>query len=88
MTIQIDKKPGRKPFRKSGEVAPPCVAPPDPPAPEMVRVRAVRLVVNSKRFGSLTPGQSKEFPEADARDLVRMGLAEFDKSFDSAPETK
>lgn len=88
MPIQIDKKPGRKPLRKKGEEAPPM-----PPAQEsapatLVRVRALRDVVNSKRFGSLYTGKVKELPAKDAHDLILMGLAEEDKSFDAAPEVK
>lgn len=88
MPIQIDRKPGRKPLRKNGEVAPPLPPAPEPAPVTLIRVRATRDIVNSKRFGSLYAGRVKELPAADARDLIRMGFAEEDKSFDGAQETK
>ena len=88
MTIQIDTKPGRKPLRKNGEAAPPLPPVPEPVAVTLVRVRALRNIVNSKRLGSLFVGKVKELPAQDARDLIRMGFAEEDKSLDGPPETK
>lgn len=78
----------RRPLkRRNGEAPPPL--PPTPPAPvaDKMRVRVLKRVT-SRRFGNLFVGEVYEFPVADAKDLISMGIAEQDKMLDAAPETK
>lgn len=86
MPIQIDKKPGRKPLRRNGEAAGPS-EPPGPPEPVSTRrVRMIRGVVC--KIGTFEVGKTYEMPVNTAASWIGFGLAEEDKSFDHAQETK
>jgi hypothetical protein len=50
-------------------------------------VRILRRIT-SKNYGVFDIGQVACLPVAQAKEWVQLGLAEFDKIFDSAPETK
>jgi hypothetical protein len=60
---------------------------PEPAPVEKLRVRILRRIT-SKNYGVFDIGQVACLPVAQAKEWVQLGLAEFDKIFDSAPETK
>ncbi len=89
MPIQIDKKPGRKPLTRAGNVPEPPKAPEVPEPPQMVRVRSLRQF-GSRHFnhGVKRAGEVFYIPLPLAREWIKIGLVEEDKSLDGAPETK
>jgi hypothetical protein len=91
MPIEYDKRPfsaQKRQKTKSGEIPPP-VAPPVEPAPvPLMRVRILRRITNSRKFGTFAAGNVARLPLDKAKELLSMGLAEEDKSLDGPPETK
>ncbi len=89
MPIVIDKKPGRKALTKAGKAPEPQKAPEVPEQPPLVRVRALRQF-GSRHFshGVKLAGEVFYIPLPLAREWIKIGLVEEDKSLDGAPETK
>lgn len=81
-------KKHKGPLPKKDGTLPGPVKAPEPPAPvPTMRVRILRRIQSTKN-GTFAVGQSAELPVDMARSWIGMGLAEQDKSFDRAPETK
>lgn len=71
---------------RSGKVPPPTVLVTEA-GPEMLRIRLLTDIKGSRR-GTFLKGQAAMLPADVAREWMKMGLAEMDKSLDGPPETK
>jgi hypothetical protein len=91
MPVFIDLAKGEKrPLKKrDGTIPAPAPVPTPTPAPvvEKMRVRILQRIASTKH-GTFAVGQEAYLPVAQAKEWVQLGLAEFDKMLDSAPETK
>lgn len=90
MPIEYDKRPfsaQKRQRTKSGEIPPPAAPPVEPAPVPLVRVRILRRIM-SRKFGTFAAGSVAMFPADKAKDLISMGLAEFDKMLGGPPETK
>jgi hypothetical protein len=91
MPMTFDKRPysaQKRQKTRAGEIPPPVLPEPEPAPTPLVRVRVLRRLTNSRKFGTLEAGKTVSLPADKAKELVSMGLAESDKMLDSAPETK
>jgi hypothetical protein len=74
--------------KRDGTLVERAYVPAPVPVPvEKLRVRILQRIASTKH-GSFAIGQVAHLPIAQAREWVQLGLAEFDKMLDSAPETK
>jgi len=89
MPVFEDLKHGtnRPKKKRDGTVPPPAPVLAPPAEPEKLRVRILKRIT-SRKHGMFNIGQVAHLPIAQAKEWVQLGLAEFDKMLEGAPETK